>query len=463
MMPSRRHFECPMSALPFDDTLDPAVVACLTGNADEGVYNRFCAAFVRNPDLAIKWDAQEQKIRFKTPVSFIAKVAVDWFNRFQVPPTESDIEEVAVAARLPEKQVGRVLDLLDQSRAIPTVSRAQSNVHLEKLHTRHAHARLMAAIVAADQTADADPIKTVHALLGDLSKATRAQDAGAALFIHELADQQEAFFDPTKTKIDVPFPTWQEEFGGLARQETFNIMGMHSTGKSFLAGELMMHALKSGRRVFLADLEIQLSERYFRILTQLTDIPKKKMLRAPREDYDDEEWDRLQKAKQEWKTNPMFRRFVRAEGASASSCARIAATCRERGFVPDLIVIDHLTLMSPDDTSTRYGGMHEQIGQILKEIKQLSKEFDAAVVLVTHASHSSGDRNQFRVVDDLVETTAALRPGDPPFSKVSADPWVGTPGIVTSFISRNRTGSSGFTTSFLFAPDRAFIQEVPGG
>jgi len=180
---------------------------------------------------------------------------------------------------------------------------------------------------------------------------------------------------------------------GLRGGRFYVVAGRPGMGKSILESNIAVTASRSGRRVARFNLEMSTESVLQRAVSDMARIPYKKI-----EDNKLTQADLpvFNKGAGQLSELPMW-----IDDTPGLTLSQLSAKARriqaEHGL--DLITIDYLTLMSVENS---YGNRTQDVGQISRGLKRLSKELDVPVLAVAQLSRQCEQRSDKRpMLSDL--------------------------------------------------------------
>ncbi len=273
-----------------------------------------------------------------------------------------------------------------------------------------------------------------HILQGSPEEAIRTLhnyhpvDLGQGAGVDPLADRevwQRTFSDPAETLLTFPSDAGQFFNKAMTRDALVGIQGPEKRGKTFWCMEFAIRALRQRRKVAffqVGDLsERQIMKRLGVRLASLplwadqcgeVEVPRKIILSRSEEG----EIIASTRTKPVHCPSPIsYRDSVRAVRKFLRSCAiskttphfmiSVHPTCSinvrgiegildrwrvERGFIPDVIIIDYADILSPEEGSSRRDEQ-DQINETWASLRRLSQERHCLVLVPTQANASSYD------------------------------------------------------------------------
>lgn len=191
---------------------------------------------------------------------------------------------------------------------------------------------------------------------------------------------------------------------GLQRSDLILLAARPSMGKTALALNISMNAVKAGASVALFSLEMSKEQYVQRIISMESMVDSSKLRTG---NLDDDDWTRL------ISTMSLISNYnVYIDDTPSVSLFEMMSKCRrlkiEKGL--DLIVVDYLQLMS-------YGGRtdsrQQEISNISRGLKALARELDCPVMALSQLSRAPELRNDHRpIMSDLRESGAIEQDAD---------------------------------------------------
>lgn len=191
---------------------------------------------------------------------------------------------------------------------------------------------------------------------------------------------------------------------GLQKSDLILLAARPSMGKTALALNISMNAVKTGASVALFSLEMSKEQYVQRILSMESMVDSSKLRTG---NLDDDDWTRLIST---MSTISNYNVFI--DDTAAISVFEIMSKCRrlkmEKGL--DLIVVDYLQLMS-DGTNT--SNRQQEISNISRGLKALAREMDCPVLALSQLSRAPELRQDHRpIMSDLRESGAIEQDAD---------------------------------------------------
>lgn len=191
---------------------------------------------------------------------------------------------------------------------------------------------------------------------------------------------------------------------GLQRSDLILLAARPSMGKTALALNIAMNAVKTGASVALFSLEMSKEQYVQRIISMESMVDSSKLRTG---NLDDEDWTRLIST---MSTISNYKVFI--DDTAAISVFELMSKCRrlkiEQGL--NLIVIDYLQLMSDGTNSSN---RQQEISNISRGLKALAREMDCPVIALSQLSRAPELRQDHRpIMSDLRESGAIEQDAD---------------------------------------------------
>ncbi|MFY1686461.1 replicative DNA helicase [Plantactinospora sp. WMMB782] len=299
--------------------------------------------------------------------------------------------------------------------AVPTGAQAG---HFAKIVAAHAalrnlerEGRRIAAAAQAGHFSDADTIlEQARGWLADLtvasSKRTDAlwQEAAGRAFeeIGEIADAPDGPVGIPTGLHDV-----DEVLEGLRPGQLTLVAARPRVGKSVLLLNIAQHAaMKLGKRVALASLEMSESEVSTRMFSSGTGVPLTRIRLA--KTLEDNDWAKLAKYLADTADAPLH--IDASPQAGLAHIRAMGRRIREEHGTLDLLIVDYLQLMPPPNPRA---SRQEQVGELSRGLKLLAKELECPIVAACQLNRGPEQRSDKRPqLGDLRESGSLEQDAD---------------------------------------------------
>ncbi|MGB4439409.1 MAG: replicative DNA helicase [Sedimentibacter sp.] len=192
---------------------------------------------------------------------------------------------------------------------------------------------------------------------------------------------------------------------GLQRSDLILLAARPSMGKTALALNIAMNAVKTGASVALFSLEMS-KEQYVQRIISMESMVESTKLRTG--NLDDDDWSRLISV---MSTISDYKVFI--DDTASVTLFEVMSKCRrlkiEKGL--DMIIIDYLQLMT--DGGKGGDNRQQEISNISRGLKAMARELNCPVVALSQLSRAPELRNDHRpVMSDLRESGAIEQDAD---------------------------------------------------
>jgi len=192
---------------------------------------------------------------------------------------------------------------------------------------------------------------------------------------------------------------------GLQKSDLILLAARPSMGKTALALNIAMNAVKKGASVALFSLEMS-KEQYVQRIISMESMVESTKLRTG--NLDDEDWSRLISV---MSTISDYKVFI--DDTASVSLFEVMSKCRrlkiEKGL--DMIIIDYLQLMT--DGGKGGDNRQQEISNISRGLKAMARELNCPVVALSQLSRAPELRNDHRpIMSDLRESGAIEQDAD---------------------------------------------------
>lgn len=191
---------------------------------------------------------------------------------------------------------------------------------------------------------------------------------------------------------------------GLQRSDLILLAARPSMGKTALALNIAMNAVKSGASCALFSLEMS-KEQYVQRIISMESMVESNKLRSG--NLEEEDWNRLLST---MSTISSYNVFI--DDTASISMFEMMSKCRrlkmEKGL--DIIIVDYLQLMSDGSNTTN---RQQEISNISRGLKALARELNCPVIALSQLSRAPELRQDHRpIMSDLRESGAIEQDAD---------------------------------------------------
>lgn len=187
-------------------------------------------------------------------------------------------------------------------------------------------------------------------------------------------------FNGDKSLIKYGYPTIDKRLGGATRGEILLIAARPSHGKTSLAVQFLLNWSKMGYKVVFFSLEMPTSRLIQKMLSNMSKVSGYKIRTG---NLDDAEKDRLTKTAEDLVLRFKDTLLIYDDVYTTRQMETIVAKHR-----PDIVLIDFIQLIDGAQGAMRT----YEIGNSMKHLKRMAKEYDAAAVALSQLSRNIESR-----------------------------------------------------------------------
>ncbi len=185
--------------------------------------------------------------------------------------------------------------------------------------------------------------------------------------------------------------------GGLQNGFLYVLAARPAMGKTGFALNILDHlCMKDYRSAVMFSLEVSKKQIMERILSLESGVDSTKIRMG---DIEDDEWDLLIEGAKAFKGSKMI-----IDGSSYLRVSQIRESClryRKENVDLSVIIVDYVQLMLG---SGNYRSRQEEISEIFREFKELAKELDIPIILLSQLPRTTENREDHRpILSDLAE------------------------------------------------------------
>lgn len=225
------------------------------------------------------------------------------------------------------------------------------------------------------------------------------------LVVRRLDHYTQLYEGTTAPGIPTGFASLDRALGGGLKPGKVIVLGARPTvGKTSKAGQIATNVAATGHSVLVFSQEMTAGELTDRFVANAANVSLERLSTGQ---LSDEDWSRVSEAAQRLSTCPLF-----VDDTPALTLHQVRGKARQvrRKHGLALIVLDYLQLMSGSGTAER---RHHQIEAISRGLKQLAKELDVCILVLSQLNRSSTDRPGGEPeMSDLKESGAAEEDAD---------------------------------------------------
>jgi replicative DNA helicase len=386
-----------------------------------------------DPMFEALWNAARALRDADTPISartLIGRLKDDLPSRSAEPHNS-----VQRAQRFLDRNAGVIPEVAEFPHAIQTVIRC---------------GKVRGLLVTLDQikqlAVDADDpsqaLGTAFEMLGKLDSHTASADAN----VHEYADLLDQFIEAqnspdTALVIPTPWPDLNDLLlGGLRAGRMYVVGGRPGDGKSISALQIAQHAAQLGHHALVFSAEMGAAEVTDRMVSAGAVVEQSQITRRG---LDRDGWRRVNEYTERARSFP-----ITVVDKPKLTMPYIKAVAREakRRHGTSVVAVDYLQLVGSDSRGQQ---REQEVSEISRSIKQLSRELDVAVVVAAQLNRENVRHNRRPGAADLRESGGIEADADviilhwrPPIEEGDRK---GEPSLVVQLdVAKNRIGRTGW-------------------
>lgn len=278
-------------------------------------------------------------------------------------------------------------NLAERCQRLKTLSRGRQTADLLRL-----------ALSTLEQGKHPDAVRSrLIAKLANLESASASFTHTAKETMSQVVDYLQAAFDARQQGGMVGVPTGlnglDRLLGGLHRSDLIVIGARPSMGKTALMASIARYAAQSGRRVGIASAEMPAVQIGLRMVSMVGAIPSTKVRSC---ELDDQDFARLTDTAARYSELPIS---IFDKPACTPGDIALQARAWQLSGGLDLLFVDYLTRLRPDD---EMDSRTREVGQMAQVMKTIAKTLNIPVVLLAQLSRQCEQRTDKRpVMSDL--------------------------------------------------------------
>ena len=264
-------------------------------------------------------------------------------------------------------------------------------------------------IEVANQAAGAPSINEATALLAGAVEAAVPRQRRDLSLTGLLLDTFRDLESDKPPALSTGLPELDEVLaGGLRPGELVIVAGRPSMGKSALALGIATLVARTGKAVLIESYEMSRIQIGQRLLAAESGVDIA-VLRAGKGNLTDADWERLVRAGDDIAQLPLEVDDLPGQVLQVKAAAKQYAAKHEKGL--GLLVIDYLQLMPV--VAGRHNTREQEVAEISRSLKRLSKELDVPVIALSQLNRSLENRTDKRpTMADLRESGAIEQDAD---------------------------------------------------
>lgn len=398
-----------------------------------------------------QYDAEQDHFNKETAEAILFDFCKGYFDAYALPPVEDTIiNEIEANQDLPNHVIHQVVELVRELRSV-SVNESEFFFCLDKVKEEYLRGLSLSAAQGYLERLKDNPVKAASFMQSQLASiqanAFSSDDVdGKSVWLSDFAAHYrnrlstEGMTTFQAKAIPYPYPQWNSRLGGMSRGEVGVLAAKHAAGKSFIIHDLAYNAASLGFKVVVAELEMLFDQLFLRYAARLCGLPIDKIKRGM-----------LSKGEQRLLDAALEEVEALADKGNLlivppNLCRTPQRLQREiethfGNIKPDLIGIDYLTEMRP--SRGRYEGWENTLALIQEVKHDLAIANNAHAVTVIHLNKQN--EVQYQSVNQRADLVIKLTPDpDDAYVPPDEDEWIGKPGTVNAYVSRNRNGPQDF-------------------
>ena len=203
------------------------------------------------------------------------------------------------------------------------------------------------------------------------------------------------------TGISTGFNELDRITNGFGKGELIVLAARPGMGKTTLALNFMLEAVKQDKRVLMYSVEMTATELGLKLVSNLSGIPGDRIHRGK---LTDTEYKGVHNATSDIINSGLL--YIDAETSGLFSIKSIAKKLNHLSKL-DIIIIDYMQLLSGGDSNNKQQNREQQISYISRNLKALAKELDIPIICLSQLSRAVESRGNKRpMLSDLRESGA---------------------------------------------------------
>jgi replicative DNA helicase len=203
------------------------------------------------------------------------------------------------------------------------------------------------------------------------------------------------------TGISTGFNELDRITNGFGKGELIVIAARPGMGKTTLALNFMLEAVKQDKRVLMYSVEMTATELGLKLVSNLSGIPGDRIHRGK---LTDTEYKGVHNVTSDIINSGLL--YIDAETSGLFSIKSIAKKLNHLSKL-DMIIIDYMQLLSGGDSNNKQQNREQQISFISRNLKALAKELDIPIICLSQLSRAVESRGNKRpMLSDLRESGA---------------------------------------------------------
>jgi len=252
-----------------------------------------------------------------------------------------------------------------------------------------------------DQGSAEDLLSRAESDLFSIQDLTIKQTSDIREVLHESLDSLDERMAGNNTRgVSTGIEALDELTGGLRDGELIILAARPSIGKSACAATIARNVATQGKTVLFVSLEMKQVELVDRLLSAEAMVDSHKMRNGT---IDDEERRKVVEAAGKLSNIPIY--FDDYPTRTMSQIASLCRLTKRKRKALDLLVIDYLQLITPDDYKIP---REQQVARISARCKAIAKELDIPVMALAQVNRKNEDQKEKRPTLSMLRESGSL-------------------------------------------------------
>ena len=315
-----------------------------------------------------------QRVLFEEILSFIGE-----YNKL---PNKDALEiELSKRTDLNEKSYSEATEIISSFEPEQIPIEWLINTSESWCQDRAIYLALMESIQIADGNDEKKSRDAIPSILQDALSVSFDNNIGHDYF--ENSDDRFEYYHNVQEKIPFDIDRLNRITKGGVKKKSLNvIMGTTNTGKSVCLCSFASSYIRQGKNVLYITLEMSEEEIAKRIDANLLDINIDLIERISKPIFDDKI-----RSLQNLTNGKLIIKEYPTGGASVNNFRSLLNELElKKKFVPDIIIVDYLSICASSRFRKGIAGSYEYVGSIAEELRGLAKEFDVPIWTATQSN-----------------------------------------------------------------------------
>jgi replicative DNA helicase len=332
----------------------------------------FLRAMITEPEIFLRCQGIIKSEYFDQSLRKTVKFIMEYANDYNSLPTCEQIQA----------HCGVVIDRLE---TVP--SQQEQKFYLDEIEQFCRHKALIKAILDCTDHLQKGDENRIEKTIQQALTVSLQKDLGLDYFADPRARLE--FLRTQKGNMSTGWQSVDQKLYNVGRGELLLFAAPSGGGKSVVLQNLAVNMILQNFNVLFLTLELSEELTAKRIDSMLTGIPNQEIYKK----LDDVEMQVKMTAKRA--ANLTIKYF----NANSTNCLQIKSYLKEyeiqKGHVPDVLIVDYLDLLSPNDSRIKLGDFFIKDKMVSEELRSLGKEFNMLAVSASQFNRSSSEASEF--------------------------------------------------------------------